>query len=112
MNESLCKINLLGTVITVRTEEDLHYIKQLEHRLSETIEQVKNDLTLGEPLSIAIMAGIYLADENFRLKRQAPTISLNQSLPQNVFNLQSEEQKEDALSRIGQLLDQTLSQSK
>jgi cell division protein ZapA (FtsZ GTPase activity inhibitor) len=103
MAENLCKIELLGTTITVRTEEDLHYIKQLERSVAETISQVRTDLSLGDPMSMAIMAAIYLADENFRLKRQAPVSNL-QNYPAS-FN---GKEQEIALMDINSLLDRVL----
>lgn len=72
MGESLYTIELLGASIIIRTEEDLHYIKQLETRYKKAIEEVKTELGLGDALSVAIMAGLFLANENFKLKGQAP----------------------------------------
>ncbi|MCL2521108.1 MAG: cell division protein ZapA [Spirochaetaceae bacterium] len=104
MSESLYRIDLLGTVITIRTEEELSYIKQLEESLAEVIKQVKEELNLDNPLSLAIMAGIYLTNENFRLKRQAPTSTL--TALENKVNF--EDGAERAFSQIDKLLDQTL----
>jgi cell division protein ZapA (FtsZ GTPase activity inhibitor) len=106
MKESLYRIDLLGTVITIRTKEDIAYIQQLESKLTEIIKQVKSDLNLEDSLSVAIMSGIYLADENFKLKRQAPVATLS-SLDGNKDSFENNSATY-TLTQIEKLLDKTL----
>ncbi len=70
MSGGLYTINILGTSVTVCTEEDLSYIKHLEAKLQDTVSEVRTELGLGDPLSLAIMAGIFLADANSRLEER------------------------------------------
>jgi cell division protein ZapA (FtsZ GTPase activity inhibitor) len=97
MSSGLYTIKILGTSVTVRTEEDLGYIKHLETMLQETISEVRAELGLGDSLSLAIMAGIFLADANNKLEDRL-------SFLKEIDRLDTDK----ALIQINGLLDRTL----
>ena len=111
MTENRYTIELLGASISIRTEEDLLYIKKLVKSVEAVTQDVKSSLGLRDPLSVAIMAAVFLADENLRLKtRNFDSSSMAQF---TIHKTQTEEEysaerASDALAHIEDMLDRTL----
>ncbi|MGL4524065.1 MAG: cell division protein ZapA [Spirochaetia bacterium] len=116
MRENRYTIELLGASISIRTEEDLIYIKKLVQNVESTIQDIKISLGLRDPLSVAIMAAVFLSDENMRLKNRqydanVPGPSFSVSEPQIVPEYDEYDKASDVLSQLGDLLDRTLRRS-
>lgn len=112
MTENRYTIELLGASISIRTEEDLLYIKKLVKNVEAVTQDVKSSLGLRDPLSVAIMAAVFLADENLRLKnRNFDPGAMAQFTIQKKQHSQEElsaERASDALAHIEDMLDRTL----
>ncbi len=65
------KIELLGTSFSIQTDEDPQYVQDLVDYFRTKVQDVQTRLTSGDPLKIAIVAGVLTADELFRLREQA-----------------------------------------
>lgn len=110
MTENRYTIELLGTSISIRTEEDLIYIKKLVQSVEDTTQDIKASLGLRDPLSVAIMAAVFLADENLRLKSRTseqgpvPQFSIRKSEIDSDYS----DRASDVLAHIEDMLDRTL----
>lgn len=60
---SLYTITALGVSLTVKTSENVQYLKKLESLLDTAILDVQESLSVRDPLSVAIMAGFFLSDQ-------------------------------------------------
>lgn len=60
---SLYTITVLGVSLTVKTSENVQYLKKLESLLDTAILDVQESLSVRDPLSVAIMAGFFLSDQ-------------------------------------------------
>ncbi|MFP4483417.1 MAG: cell division protein ZapA [Spirochaetaceae bacterium] len=61
-------IELLGTSFTIQTDEDPQYVQDLIDFFRTKVQDVQARITSGDPLKIAIVAGVLTADELFRLR--------------------------------------------
>lgn len=94
-------INLLGVGITIQSEEDIAYIEKLEKKVKETMQDVKDELGLTDNLQVAVMAAIFLADENFKASENIPKLDY----PSYITN---DSKAKEALKEIDSLLDDSL----
>jgi cell division protein ZapA (FtsZ GTPase activity inhibitor) len=65
------KIELLGTSFSIQTDEDPQYVQDLVDYYRTKVQDVQARITAGDPLKIAIVAGVLTADELFRLRERA-----------------------------------------
>lgn len=74
------QIDLLGTSFAIQADEKPEYLNALYNHYKKTISQIETTSGLTEPLKVAIIAGILLADELYKekMKRsdQIPSIDL------------------------------------
>ena len=74
------QIDLLGTSFAIQADEKPEYLNALYSHYKKTISQIENTSGLTEPLKVAIIAGILLADELYKekMKRsdQIPSLDL------------------------------------
>jgi Cell division protein ZapA. len=73
------QIDLLGTSFAIQADEKPEYLNALYSHYKKTISQIENTSGLTEPLKVAIIAGILLADELYKekMKRSDQTPSLD-----------------------------------
>ncbi|NIZ18850.1 cell division protein ZapA [Entomospira culicis] len=63
MDVHLYTIHLLGVSLTVKTTEDIDYLRKLEKSLLDATVDVQENLGIQDPISVAIMAGFFLSDQ-------------------------------------------------
>lgn len=84
MESEPVRIHLLGTSFTIKTNEDPQYLKSLVQRVEQRFEKVRKGMGIGDPLRIAIVSSILLADELQKLQRDSVEA---ESLTQNLIEL-------------------------
>jgi cell division protein ZapA (FtsZ GTPase activity inhibitor) len=62
------RIELLGTSFSIQTDEDPEYIEKLVERIGRDVESLRSQTKTEDPLKLAILASIMLADEAFAQK--------------------------------------------
>jgi cell division protein ZapA (FtsZ GTPase activity inhibitor) len=65
------RIDVLGTSFTIQTDEAPEYFDRLLSYIKKTIESVQKGSGVVDPLKIAILANLYIADELFREKKRS-----------------------------------------
>ena len=60
MAKSDLRIDILGTVITISTDEEPDYLKTLLDKFRQTVENVQRVSGLKDPLKTAILTGFLL----------------------------------------------------
>lgn len=68
MAKGCLQIDLLGSSFAIQADEKPEYLNALYNHYKKTITQIESTSDLKEPLKIAIIAGILLADELFKEK--------------------------------------------
>ena len=68
MSKSDLRIDILGTSITISTEEDSEYLDLLLDKYRSAIENVRHKTGLKDPLKIAILTGFLLCDDHEKAK--------------------------------------------
>ena len=63
MAKSDLSIDILGTAITISTDEDPEYLKKLLEKYKQTIDNVQRISGLKDPLKLAILTGFLLSDD-------------------------------------------------
>lgn len=73
------QIDLLGTSFAIQADENPEYLNALYTHYKKTIHQIEITSGLTEPVKVAIVAGILLADELYKekMKRSDQTPSLD-----------------------------------
>jgi len=66
MAQSSLHIELLGASFSIRADEDQGYLNTLLSSYEKTIDQVRRATGLADPLKLAIVAALVLADESTR----------------------------------------------
>ncbi|MEM5948553.1 cell division protein ZapA [Spirochaetia bacterium 38H-sp] len=56
-------VNILGTSFKIKTDENPEYVKSVLELYKNKVEHIKTTLDIDEPIKIAILSGIMLADE-------------------------------------------------
>ncbi|MFP4376396.1 MAG: cell division protein ZapA [Spirochaetales bacterium] len=57
------RIDLLGTSFSVRTDEDPRYLQEVVEYFRGKVDEVRSSGTTGDPLKLAILAGILASDD-------------------------------------------------
>ena len=63
MAKSDLRIDVLGTVITISTDEKQEYLDMLLVKFRDTIEKVRKISGLNDPLKLAVLTGFILCDD-------------------------------------------------
>jgi len=63
MAKSDLSIDILGTKITISTDEDPQYLNKLLEKYRQTIDNVKRVSSLKDPLKLAVLTGFLLCDD-------------------------------------------------
>ena len=77
------QINLLGTSFSIQADEDSLYLEKLLAHYKETVDDLMYSTDLKDPLKVAILAGIMIADELAKERRNVPdtdTLMVNAEL--------------------------------
>jgi len=62
------QIDLLGTSFAIQADEKPEYLQALYSHYKKTVQQIEASSTIKDPLRIAIIAGILIADEFYKEK--------------------------------------------
>ena len=63
MAKNTLRIDILGTVITISTDEEQGYLDKLLDKYRAAVENVEKISGLNDPLKIAILTGFLLCDD-------------------------------------------------
>ncbi len=63
MASQLLSVQLLGVSFTLKSDENLDYLKEVVAYYQQKIEETGRSLASGDALKTALLAGILLADE-------------------------------------------------
>lgn len=72
MAKGSLQIDLLGSSFAIQADEKPEYLNALYAHYKKTVSQIESTSGLTEPLKIAIIAGILLADELYKEKMKHP----------------------------------------
>ena len=76
MPDNLLSVHLLGTSFSLKSTENLDYLKEVVAYYEGKIEETRRGVSLQDPLKIALLSGIVLADELMKERsRQAGNLS-------------------------------------
>ncbi len=67
-SERVINVDIHGQRYSVRSELDAHYITELAAYLDEKMRAAAHELTSADPLRVAVIAALNLADELFRAR--------------------------------------------
>lgn len=74
------QIQILGTTFTIQADEDPEYLSRLVDYLTGKVHEIERTVSTKEPVKIALLAGILIADELFKdRERQSATLSPSES---------------------------------
>jgi len=63
MPDNLLSVHLLGTSFSLKSSENLDYLKEVVAYYESKVEETRKGVSLSDPLKIALLTGIVLADE-------------------------------------------------
>ena len=72
MAKGSLQIDLLGSSFAIQADEKPEYLNALYNHYKKTVTQIESTSGLSEPIKIAIIAGILLADELYKEKMKRP----------------------------------------
>jgi len=84
MDSEPVRIHLLGTTLSIKTNEDPLYLQELVRSVEKRFEQVRRSMGLSDPLRIAIISSIIITDELKKLRDQSEEA---ESLTRNLIDL-------------------------
>jgi len=68
MNKHPIQIDLLGRSFTIRSEESPEHLQHVLNIFKQRTDRISSQLSISDPLKIAILAGIDLTDETLKLR--------------------------------------------
>jgi len=90
MDNTVLKVDLLGTSLNIRSKESPEYLNQVIDTLKLRISQLKSELSVRDPLKLALIAALNLTDELIKLqnthKNQASLSSAESSEINSITN--------------------------
>ncbi len=66
MGKGHVQIHLLGTSFTIQADEDPAYLSRVVEYLEKKVREIESSVSIKDPLRLAILTGILLADELFK----------------------------------------------
>jgi len=69
MESGKVKVTILGQSYNIKGDTSPEYIKQLAGYVNQKIEEIGNNVPGGNPLQLAILASLNIADEYFQVKK-------------------------------------------
>jgi cell division protein ZapA len=68
MGKRQLKIDVLGASFVIQSDESAEHLASLSSYVKEKIEEVKSRYTFADPLTIAVLAALNIADEMFKAR--------------------------------------------
>jgi cell division protein ZapA (FtsZ GTPase activity inhibitor) len=69
MEKHNLEVNILGSSFTIRSSDDEQYLRQLVAYLDHTVRNIRQRYDSYDPVKVALLAGLNIADELFRCRR-------------------------------------------
>jgi cell division protein ZapA (FtsZ GTPase activity inhibitor) len=66
MEKRQLRIEVLGTSFTIQSDESAEHMARLSSYVKSKIEEVKGRYTFADPLTIAVLAALNIADDMFK----------------------------------------------
>lgn len=66
MGKGNVQISLLGTSFLIQADEESEYLSRIVEYLSQKVQEIEQSVAIKDPLRIAILTGLLLADELFK----------------------------------------------
>jgi len=98
MEKRQLRIDVLGTSFVIQSEESPEHLAQLSSFVRDRIEEVKSRYNFADPLTVAVLAALNIADDLFKARagRDLPLSSTQSAEIDNVA--------ERLISRIDEVL--------
>ncbi len=100
MDKNQIQVDLLGRSFTIRCEESPEHLRHVLEILKRRTDHITSELSITDPLKIAILAGMDLTDEILQLKRLLDKRSETDSKESSQINFITN----DLIQRINQSL--------
>ena len=68
MEKRQLRIDVLGTSFVIQSEESPEHLAMLSSFVRERIEEVKARYTFADPLTVAVLAALNIADDLFKVR--------------------------------------------
>ena len=74
MEKRQLRIEVLGTSFTIQSDESAEHLSRLSSYVKAKIEEVKSRYTFADPLTVALLAALNIADDMFKSRegREVP----------------------------------------
>ena len=72
MEKRQLRIDVLGTSFVIQSDESTEYLNSLAAHVRTRIEEVKARYTFADPLTVAVLAALNIADEMFKARSGKP----------------------------------------
>lgn len=80
MPDNLLSVQLLGTSFSLKSTENLDYLRDVVAYYEGKVEETRRGVSLQDPLKIALLTGIVLADELMKERgKQAGNLSVSEA---------------------------------
>jgi cell division protein ZapA (FtsZ GTPase activity inhibitor) len=80
MEKRQLRIDVLGTSFVIQSEESPEHLSLLSNFVRDRIEEVKARYTFADPLTVAVLAALNIADDLFKARSgREPPLSPTQS---------------------------------
>ncbi len=68
MEKRQLRIDVLGTSLVIQSDESAEYLNRLAAHVRAKVEEVKSRYTFADPLTVAVLAALNIADEMFKAR--------------------------------------------
>lgn len=68
MEKRQLRIDVLGVSFVIQSDESTEHLNRLSAYVKSRIEEVRKRYTFAEPLTVAVLAALNIADEMFKLR--------------------------------------------
>ena len=70
MGKGNVQISLLGTSFSIQADEDSEYLARIVDYLEKKVQEIETSVAIKDPLRVAILTGLLIADELFKEKER------------------------------------------
>ena len=88
MEKRQLKIDLLGTSFVIQSDESTEHLNRLSAHVKSRIEEVRKRYPFAEPLTVAVLAALNIADEMIKMRegREPPEASEVDSVAERLIS--------------------------
>ena len=100
------KIEMLGTTFTIQANEDNEYLEKLLGYYKRITDDVNNIDSVKNPLQVAILSGITLCDELYKVKKAKLALENGETVPteNDMDSFEIERRTQDMIEKINKVL--------